>query len=58
MKFFLDPLKGVKTVKRFGSLRSALYKGKRIRMTMDVSKCSGGKVNHITVGAEIRSKSI
>ena len=56
VKFFLDPLKDVKTVKKFGSLRSSLYKGKRVRMTMDISKCSGGKVKHVTVGAEIRSE--
>lgn len=55
VKFFLDPLKDVKTVKKFGSLRSSLYKGKRVRMTMDISKCSGGKVMHVTVGAEIRN---
>lgn len=55
VKFFLDPQKDVNTVKRFGQLRSALYKGKRLRTTMDISKCSGGKVQHVTVGAEIRN---
>ena len=58
VKFYLDPYRDVVTVTKFGSLRSSLQKGKMIRMTTELDKCSGGKSDHVIVGGEFRSKYI
>lgn len=40
VKFTSDPFKYVKTIKSFGSLRSALRKGRETKVVVDLTKCS------------------
>ncbi|XP_046332922.1 uncharacterized protein LOC124115802 [Haliotis rufescens] len=55
VKFSTDPFKNVRRIKTFGFLRSSLKKGRRVRMTVDFSKCSGNSPNTMTeIGGEIR----
>ncbi|KAL5022461.1 hypothetical protein ScPMuIL_001616 [Solemya velum] len=54
VKFATDPLRNTHQLKTFRGLRSSLKKGRSVRVTVDLSKCTDGIQSDHVIGGEIR----